>query len=259
MKWLVYALFRGATSKARMRSLHKARMRSLHGPDARPVEIVTQNDLCAAVSPADDAPIAPTVERILDYERVVEALFRKADLIPMRFGSILESDEAVAGFLRQRAAHVRDQLRAIDGCVEMGVRVVAGQPRAPKTRNEGQRQATTSAKGPGRAYLQSRARHLGPDEGPSASLEEVDRCREAVRGLYTQAKVGAPASLKVTADSGGAFRLAYDPSDTGISLSFLVPRKRLAAFRRALGALGKRERMTCPVSGPWPPYSFVTG
>ncbi|MGC4117110.1 MAG: GvpL/GvpF family gas vesicle protein [Myxococcales bacterium] len=252
MKRLVYAVLRAPTRPPR----------TLHGPDGRPVELVSKRGLCAAVSPADDAPISVTVQRLLDYERVVEALLRRGDLVPMRFGSVLDSDDAVAGFLAERGAKLRAQLRAVHGCVEMGVRLDRSPEPSESSRpqschkthaylTQGRSASRTSAEsssGPGQTYLRSRARQL-PDSDPADSRQLIDPCCEAVRGLYTEVRAESPASLG-TEDQ--------DARANSLSVSFLVPRPRVAAFRRALlsevDALGGGT-----VSGPWPPYSFVTG
>ncbi|MBI5548035.1 MAG: GvpL/GvpF family gas vesicle protein, partial [Deltaproteobacteria bacterium] len=42
-----------------------------------------------------------------------------------------------------------------------------------------------------------------------------------------------------------------------LSLSFLVPRARVQAFREAFDRFGM-EPAASSLSGPWPPYSFVT-
>ncbi|MGI5865609.1 MAG: GvpL/GvpF family gas vesicle protein [Myxococcales bacterium] len=253
MRRLLYCVFFGS---------ERDRLRRLRGVDDRPVALVSRGRLCAATSLIADAPLVPTIERIQAYERVVEAYFADRSVIPMRFGSILESREQVCRFLEERAEVFGSQLKELEGCVEMGIRLVVG-PSAGSSNL--QRESKPAARRPappgsGRAYLEARAKRLPPDEGP------VERYRRAFQGLFTRLKVELSSPLRLIVEADGKLRLAEGVGAEGLtgsgeapqslSLAFLVPRERVEAFRAAFERMGD-DAAGSSLSGPWPPYSFV--
>ncbi|MBI5545859.1 MAG: GvpL/GvpF family gas vesicle protein, partial [Deltaproteobacteria bacterium] len=189
MTSLLYCVFR------------RPRRRKLEGPlrgvDGRPVRRVAHGELCAATSPVAEAPLAPTLPRIQAYERVVEALFSKRTVVPMRFGSTLESERHVARYLKEHSALFRERLRELSGCVEMGIRVTVP---APSTAVAPKRERPSGARaepGSGREYLEARARRGRPVRASGAPLGElVARYRSAFEGLFTKVQVEPPASLR---------------------------------------------------------------
>jgi hypothetical protein len=262
VKRLLYCVFLGSGKQPRP---------GLQGVDGQPVELMARGGLCAATSPFPSAPLVPTLDRVQTYERVVEALFTERTLVPMRFGSILESEAQVARFLRERSPTFKAQLRELAGCVEMGLRIMAPSP-APSRKTRAARRSG-SGKAPGRAYLEARARQDRPssDQGPPADLGRLsDLYRSAFQGLFTRVKVESPVHLRLVVEPGGRLRLdsasgfrdsgrglAGNTLDRGaLSLAFLVPRSKVRAFRRAFSRIGQ-DRAQSRLSGPWPPYSFV--
>lgn len=237
---------------------------ALRGVDARPVDLVSYRSLCAATSPFAGARVAATLARVEAHDRVVEAFFRERTVVPMRFGSVLESDAAVVRYLRDHAASFRARLRELSGCVEMGVRLVAPARIAVPPEPKGARAARPRqrASGSGRAYLEARAERRRAAEGRAPDVAAVvERYRGGLRGLFTRVMVEPPVVSLVVGPEGVA---ALAPGESGgaaerrtLSLSFLVPRARVEAFRKAFGEL-PRDGAASRLSGPWPPYSFVT-
>lgn len=264
MKKLIYCVFSMASRRAPP---------SVRGLDDHPVELVFLKTLCAATSPVEEAPLPATLERVQGYERVVEAFFRHRTIVPMRFGSILDSDAEVVRYLRENAAGFRAQLREISGCVEMGIRVMAP-TRVAETRAPAVSGPRREKPGPGHAYLATRARDFRSSDAQPASNPRrlVERYRDGLQGLYTAIKVDQPtptalvvgadgvSSLRMPGGDGASSRLpALGAAQRGaLSLSFLVPRRRVDAFHRAFGRI-RQGAAVGHLSGPWPPYSFVSG
>jgi hypothetical protein len=251
MRRILYCVFFGS---------EQAPPRGLRGVDARPVRLLGHGRLCAAASTVLESPLVPTLERIRAYERVVEALFADRTVVPMRFGSILESKEQIARFLEERGPVFEAQLRELEGCVEMGIRVLSTAPGKP--RSEAQPATRSNAEpGSGRAYLEALASRRPPEEGP------VDRFRRAFRGLFKRVEIELPIPLRLTVGAGGKVQLAAEgageilPPEASprgaLSLAFLVPRDRVEEFRAAFERMGP-DAAGSRLSGPWPPYSFVT-
>ena len=228
-----------------------------------PVRLVQSSGLGAAVSPVPvsveraahriDArtdplalpPAVLTVEAALAHGRVVDVMHRAGALIPLRFGCFLHDEAAVAAMLEHRAEEFCRMLHTVEGCVEMGVRILGtahsllpptdGQPLASAARDGGR----------GTAYLSARRGVYAAVErqhGDAAAI--TDSLRTQLGGLFVQFRVEAGASRQE-----GTTLLA--------STYFLVERASLGAFRSAFRALVRRVERPLLLSGPWPPYNFV--
>ena len=114
-----------------------------------------------------------------------------------------------------------------------GCREVAGpQPPAP----------TPTPERLGLAYLTARKAHYAHQDRWTNEYRQVaDRCREQFTGLYVKYTTEAPS-----------------PRLPLLSLYFLVPRPAVESFRLAFRQLTESESARLMLSGPWPPYNFVT-
>lgn len=202
------------------------------------IEAVRSGKVAALLAPiSEEAGRAASVDRALAFARVVEGLHRRMTILPMRFGSLVRRPDDAAEFLRLHEGELADALAAVKGCEEMGLRVlIRGETEEKTAAPEGGSSRT------GTAYLEARRRYYeGRKRVERVCQEWADRLEEAFGGLYREV------------------RREHAPSSEGevLSLSFLVERPRVDAFRRMCRSL--REETSTPVicSGPWPPFSFV--
>jgi hypothetical protein len=251
MKVLVYCLFLDAEKKPPL----------LRGVNGRPVHVVCARGLCAALSAVGGTDLSPTLERIQAYEAVVEAIFADRAVVPMRYGSTLPSRDEVLDFLRDEGEHYTSRLRALTGCVEMGLRLVSpietAKGRAQVRRS---RRLVRPASTPGRAYLQSREQRYEVESNPHAELAAViERYRRTFEDLSVEFKAEPAMPMKlVLGISGGRLQVTEQQREGNRSLAlyFLVPRDAVPAFRERARHLDEK-RVRRLVSGPWPPYNFV--
>jgi hypothetical protein len=195
---------------------------------------VTGGRLAAVVSDHDDAPLVASEDDLWTHERVVEELVAQRPALPMRFGSMLRDDGAVAAMLADRQAELISALRRVRGAVELGVRVAWEQP-AKGAVVAGE--ASTAARGPGAAYLLGLS---ATRRRASALAERLDHSVASLAHARVQRLLAAP-TLPVTA-------------------AYLVDRERVESFRRRIVALDAElpdAAIVC--TGPWPPYSFARG
>jgi hypothetical protein len=167
----------------------------------------------------------PSAALVLQHERVVEAIMACAPVLPMRFGTRLDStdklDEAIAG----RRDALLSALDRVRGRVELGIRVVGDA--SPPVRSP--------SPPSGRDYVLSlaathrRTEHLaGEIHRPLDALAVASVVRE--RSL-------SPALL---------------------AASYLVDTPQVDGFRRVAADLAAAHRdLQVALTGPWPPYSFV--
>jgi len=171
----------------------------------------------------------------------------------MRYGCVVPQESQVIQFLEEHGPQYEALLQELDGCVEMGLRVLlASGPWAAVTPGgpEGCREVAgphpaappAAADRLGLAYLTARKAHYArQDRWTKEYIQAAARCQAQFAGLYVKAKTEAPS-----------------PRLPLLSLYFLVPRRAVPSFRLAFRHLTETEPARLLLTGPWPPYNFVT-
>jgi hypothetical protein len=226
---------------------------NLTGVKGKPVIFVEGHGLCAAVSELDVEEGAPPVAELLAYAEVVEELHRRQAVVPMRYGCFLNGMEAIQSALKERQRQYETLLAQLAGHVEMGIRILLPEeeqrPRQEETRQDALSIAGTTAQPKdeqavdGRAYLALRKVHY-------QMQDETSRDRQALIDRYIQAFVGLYSKHRTeTETKNGAVIL---------SLYFLTPESKVIRFRETFGRVAENGDAKALLSGPWPPYNFVT-
>ena len=191
-------------------------------PAVAPLRSVPAGDLAAICAPAEEREVSP--ETLWRHEEVVEALMEDRDLLPVRYGTVLEDDAAVARAISERSDELASSLARVRGAVELSVRAVAADA-------EGDAEPRAS----GAEYLRTRARSSAAREAVAKSLHE-------------------PLAALARAD----VRRAPRPPGELLRAAYLVDRDAVGTFTRLVARLDERHpdvRLLC--TGPWPPYSFA--
>jgi hypothetical protein len=194
-----------------------------------PLRAIASGPVAAIYSEHGIAP-EPDEELLWSHEQIVEELMEGSTILPMRFGSTVESPQALADWLKERREEFSASLKRVRGAVELSVR--AQLPAAAEV-DEKARPAWRSQ--PGTAYLLERARRQRRSE---------DAAERIHRPLAALARRSVP---KAGAGDGGAFKAAY-----------LVDEESVETFGERVGELNSTladTKVSC--TGPWPPYSFV--
>ena len=173
------------------------------------------------------------------HASVIEFFFRRAPVIPLKLFTLFSSDEKVREHLRSRRASLLKLFAGLRGLEEWGVRIVAGEVEA---------EAATSLKS-GRHYLQIKKRLSEQNAAPPrATVTAVNTALRNLRRLASRER-----------------KESYPPPARGrpfvIGASFLVEAKCRRAWKAAIAknasALEKQGHRL-EMSGPWPPYHFVS-
>lgn len=200
------------------------------GIDERSVCLARTGALAAACTRHDTQGIRPTAQNVLRHERVVEQFMRDATLLPARFGTTFDSDDALHDLLSRHQPELIAALEQVRGCDELGVRILRAA--------DGGRPDETAPPQSGREYLQRRAAH---ERQESEFLERAEAIHERLAALAkasTRRVLNTPASL--------------------LSGAYLVDRSRTDEFRELVNYLSTRHddlRLLC--TGPWPAYNFA--
>jgi hypothetical protein len=184
-------------------------------PPDPPLRAVRSDGLTALCAPAEGREVTPEV--LWQHEAVVESLMEERDLLPMRFGTLVEDDDAAVRALEERREELRAGLDRVRGAVELAVRAEA-MPGGD----------TTPAGPSGAEYLRARTKRT----------EAARLLHEPLAFLARESKVQQGPEL---------LRAAYLVDRDAVE-AFVGLVKRLQDTHEGL-------RVLC--TGPWPPYSFA--
>ena len=248
MSWLLYGI---VLARPRHGSAPPAPLLP-SGVGGAPVRLIEASGLGAAVSRVDSSELTPSVERAWAYAEVIEALHADRTVLPLRYGCVLGQESDIVKLLRTRRETYAARLRALDGCVEMGIRVPVA---ARGSSGEGDCGAEGTGgrgdvSGPfsGMVYLYRRkALYAERERRAHEAAASVQRVRAALAGQFLRCKTEHCAALWPQS-------ILHVPA---LSLNFLVKRDGLPSFRAAVLRIDFTERARFLLSGPWPPYNFA--
>lgn len=218
------------------------------GVDGHPVFFLGDG-LMAAVSRVDWNYPFIDMEKAMAYSEVIEALGQMQAVIPMRYGCLFDKEVQVQELLTARRSEFIELLNHVDGSVEMGIRVLSDQKLSGQESGVGLDKPTKEQPiCTGEAYLADRRRHWLNREFSSMVQAGIrEKICRALSGLY-----------KCQKDDRSMSVLGNHPM---LSLHFLVPKENVERFREAFRnacAANKDISNKLLLSGPWPPYNFVS-
>jgi hypothetical protein len=190
-----------------------------------PLRSIPAGEISAVVGECTATP-DPTLDALLRFEQVVEALMGDRTILPAQFGTVLADEAAAVDLLTSRERQFADALRRIADAVEMGVRAGWTDTDEP---------GSSSGPTAGADYLLGRLAHRQRAERVAAELDGA------------LAALARERSCRILARPEGQVTAAY-----------LVSRPRVDEFRVACEQLTQTVTEADVVcTGPWPPYSFV--
>jgi gas vesicle protein GvpL/GvpF len=230
MSFLLYGIVHGDRTEPR------EKLRFIGYP---PASIMVRTDrLGAIVSKLSLADADPDVMRLLVYSKIVESFNNERAVIPMRYGCRFKAIADIVEFLKQEQKTFGALLDELDGRVEMSANVTFDDPL--DEREPPASRLLSSAMASGIGYLAGRRRYYSLVDQSGARREEFRKSLYAlVEGKFIRA-VPEQASRD---------------RESILTIHFLVPREGVAEFTRALRA---DRRRSIELSGPWPPYNFVS-
>ncbi len=209
------------------------------GLEGAPVMFVVEGKLAAACSSVAIDLFSPSASQAIAYAQVVNRLHQQSNILPLRLGCVLTESAAVSELLRVRCLEFTSLLSKVDGCVEMGVRVLPSTVEDSYNTPNCQMASVPS----GKAYLLAKQQQLTAREQRRHQASEIG---SALQRACTSATVYFRAD-EVPADARAPF-----------GFGFLVRRSDLSRFHEAFQSFKAKSKDRLLLTGPWPPYSFVT-
>lgn len=193
-----------------------------------------------APAPIDAA--TPSTQQVQAFASAVDRLHREETVLPLRYGWIVESESGLRAVIDLHRETWIKALDAVEGCDEMGLRVLLDTPSTDIFASSRPPSADSATDRPGTAYLAALRHRMAGSEALSREAERASATiGEALSGLFRGSVTELPGP--------GRERL--------LSLVFLVHRSHLDAFRTSAKALEGRIPGQILLTGPWPPYNFA--
>lgn len=243
MKILLYCVARNGSHRMREPQL---------GLNGKALQFVVESNLAAALSEIRQRETCLTTESATDYHRVIACLHEERTVIPFRFGAFFDSISHVRQLLRTHRDRYERMLAMLDGCDEMGLRILLdGKCLDDDSSHPAESVATgetaRSGPSPGTTYLARRRSHYSRDLLlQDITQRTMDKHANHFNGLFAA----------VNYERAVECRHEGKPS-VMVSLYFLVPRVKKKRFLDAFQALYGHQRSRALLTGPWPPYNFV--
>ena len=240
----------------------RPRIEHLHGVADAPIALLSEGGLAAVVAdvssdafsePGDDATDAAWLEAaVRAHEGVLEGCLTSGPVLPMRFATTFRTEDDVRDVLRERKAHFESELARFRNRSEWGVKAIVAPTAlmawARETRTDvAEKERELEGSPPGTAYFaHKRLDQELSAEGENAAIASLRAAHEGLSSVAEDARL-IPAAPKA--------------KNLRLNAAYLVARDREHDFRATLDVLGREHAglgIRYDVSGPWPPYNFVT-
>lgn len=222
---------------------------ALQGIDDRPVSIVAGDGLGVLVSPSAVKRYRLSRQYTLGHELVIERAMARGTVLPIKFGTVAESEAAIREkVLQARHDDLQRLLLAMDGKVELGLKVLWNQERL---------YADIVATHAGVRSLRDKLAGRPPTEGHNERV----RLGEMVEATLTERRV-QDADMIMARLEPLAIRAQRNDiygEMMVLNAAFLVEKSRETEFDAAVRALDAvaDNLMNFKYVGPLPPFNFV--
>jgi Gas vesicle synthesis protein GvpL/GvpF len=213
------------------------------------IRLVRSGDLAALVSEVDITQPLGTPEDLQAHEEILDSVVTEAPVLPLRFGAVLTSEDAVAEeLLEANHDEFAAALRQLEGRAEY---VVRGRYAEQAVLEE------ILSENPAAAQLRDQIRGTNPNatRGPRIQLGElINKAIAAKREADTRLLLAAMKDRCVAS----VVRAATNELDA-VYVAFLVEADKLGELEEVLTELGDRwqGRVQLSIIGPMAPYDFV--
>jgi hypothetical protein len=219
------------------------------GVTGDPLSGILYGDIMAVVSDLK-RPVSAERSVAIEYAGVIDALSKDLTLLPMRFGSVMDSMDAIEQMLHLNYDDFCENLKRVENKSEFGLKVFCDQEELRNSMAEIQRTAGRDVNGPPsegsgsvyREYVNRKLREHRTEESMMTYLAEVvAEIRACLLKLETVTRFNKPRSEAVIVDAV----ILIERSGEGELVDVIRKmQKENSGYHYIL-------------TGPWPPYNFV--
>lgn len=237
MAWYAYCITEQKAFLGSVRSRRPFPVENLSGVGNNQVFAYPSGELAVIVS--EYTPGELNQQAVIEHARVVSECFRNTTVLPFRFGTIFDSDEALRRALRSNRKAFTDSVLRLKGKAEMHLKLVVKDGSLREAMNDielpdsvgGEYLSRLREKAARQRERQTKARALSVQVNRLFHpLEEEVSCRKD--------------------ETGGML----------IDIAHLIDEKAIERYQNSFSSAA-RQLKNCEIliSGPWPPYHFTPG
>lgn len=239
MAWYAYCLTEQQSLNNGIRARRPFILEGIHGVNGAPVLGYPSGEFSVVVSEFDRSSAKLEQQAVLEHARVVSVCFRNGTVLPFRFGTIFDTDDALRQAVRGNRRAFGVSVEKLRGKSEMHLKLTV--------RDGSLREAMTNIQLPdtvGGDYL------IKLREKASRERERQTKARALsvqVHKLFNPLE--EEISCKKVATDGMLIDIAH-----------LIDSKSVEKYQNRFSSAAKQlKNCQLLISGPWPPYHFMPG
>ena len=239
MAWYAYCLTEQQTLTNGSRARRPFLLEGIQGVNADPVLSYPSGEFAVVVSEFDRSTDRLEDKAVLEHARVVSVCFRTGTVLPFRFGTLFDSDEALRQAVRANRRAFGQSVARLRGKAEMHLKLMV--------RDGSLRDALADVQLPdtvGGEYL------MKLREKASKDRERQTKARALSVQVH---KMFNPLEEEISCKRVNTNGMLID-------IAHLIDSKSVEKYQNRYSSAAKQlKNCELSVSGPWPPYHFLPG
>jgi hypothetical protein len=205
-------------------------------------------NISVAVSDIPASKFIVSKELALDFARVIEELSQQSTLLPIRFGTVVKSDEIIIQLITDNYTPFLNNLAKVENKHEFGMKVIWDYDKCSekiRAKVESEEYTISSFSSKSTIHTNYLLEKVKKHRLEDALLKHVEQLIEEITWHLTQI------------NPEGKFKKMLSKSII-LDGVFLIEKTKKDEFIRAIEALKLlHDDLNFLITGPWPPYSFV--
>jgi hypothetical protein len=246
MDKMIYSILFVKNNQEKLNTLLIA-MKGISGANLYAVSI---DEISAVVSDIKRADFIADKKNAIEYAGVIENMAQQFTLLPMRFGSIMNSTEIISNMLEKNYSGFQKNLQKVENKSEFGLKIFCDTGKLKAELNLKSEETSETSQNPVIENKNSVFKEYINQKLKAHRLEEtllgyIDSVIAEFNGFLIELNAEKKIKKMTTAT-------------TIIDAVFLIEKDKKAELVRAIEDMqGKYSELNFILTGPWPPYSFV--
>jgi len=244
MNKIIYCLVSVKTNQEKLNVLLVG-MKGISGAD---LSVIFFDEIAAVVSDIKNANIITDKTNAVEYAKVIENLSQQFTLLPVRYGSIMESSELVQNMLKKNYSKFHENLEKVENKVEFGLKVFCDSKKIKEelvTKLELDLVPKSIQKHKTSIYTEYIDKKLKEHQLEKLLLEYVDTIIQDITSRLS--KMNPIHKFK-----------KMESESKIIDAVFLIKKSKQEDLITTVKDLqNKHTGLRLMLTGPWPPYNFV--
>ncbi len=246
MEKLIYSLVSVKNNREALNAL-LAEMKGISGGD---LFVVATDEVAAVVSDIERSGFATDRSMAIEYAGLIEIMSQQFTLLPVRFGSVMESSDKILKMLERNYHDIQQNLQKVDNKCEFGLKILCD-PEGIMADLKGKTEAmintnvTPSAESKNSVYREWVNKKLHEHRLEEMMITFVDSVIAALSVSLVRLNAIHKFKKLVTAA-------------TIIDAVFLLDKEKKEILIQSVEEIEKQfPGLNFILTGPWPPYNFV--